>query len=178
MSKESKTKNQIREYLLDEGILREKIKDPKIEFGFKFIFPPGPMNKIMFVIKPKNKNLIVITIGTQISDPHINALNSFSEKNDNKKMQFFMDLRKSFLLKDVYFRINVENFRYEISDQIFLKEDGRLSKNSFFSSIRKVFNSDAYSNLILEEYCSGKIKPEDFVKQKEFTSGFDFSLYS
>jgi len=175
MSKESKTKSLIREYLLDEGILREKIKDPKIEFGFKFIFPPGPMNKIMFVIKPKNKDLIVITIGTQISDPHINALNSLA---DEKKMQFFMDLRKSFLLKDVYFRINIENHRYEISDQIFFKEDGRISKNSFFTSIRKVFNSDAYSNLILDEYCTGKIKLEDFMKQKEYSSGTDFSLYS
>ena len=175
MSEESKIKNLIREYLLDEGILREKVKDTKIEFGFQFAFPPGPISKIMFVIKPKNKDIIVITIGTQISEPHTNALNSLK---DDKKMQFFMDLRKFFLLKDIYFRISVENYRYEISDQIFLKEDGRISKNSFFKSIRKVFNSDAYSNLILEEYCTGKVKPEDFMKQKEYTSGTDFSLYS
>ncbi len=175
MSDESKIKKLIREYLLDEGILREKVKDPKIEFGFQFTFPPGPMSKIMFVIKPKNKDIIVITIGTQISEPHINALNSL---NDNKKMQFFMDLRKFFLMKDVYFRISVENHRYEISDQIYIKEEGSISKNSFFKSVRKVFNSDAYSNLILEEYCTGKVKPEDFMKQKEYTSGTDFSLYS
>ena len=175
MPEESKIKKLIREYLLEEGILREKVKDPKIEFGFQFIFPPGPMSKIMFVIKPKNKDIIVLTIGTQISAPHIKALNSLS---DDKKMQFFMDLRKFFLMNDVYFRISVENHRYEISDQIFIKEGGTISKNSFFKSIRKVFNSDAYSNLILEEYCSGKVKPEDFMKQKEYTSGTDFSLYS
>lgn len=175
MSEESKIEHLIKEYLLDEGILREKVKDPKIEFGFQFIFPPGPMNKIMFVIKPKNKDLIIITIGTQISDPHINALNSL---NNNKKMQFFMELRKFFLLKDVYFRISIDQYRYEISDQVFLKKDGSISKNVFFNSIRKVFNSAAYSNIILEEYCSGKIKPEDFTKAKEFTSGTDFSLYS
>lgn len=175
MSEESKIEHLIREYLLDEGILREKVKDPKIEFGFQFAFPPGKISKIMFVIKPKKKDLIIITIGTQISDPHINALNSLSK---NKKMQFFIELRKSFLLKDVYFRINIQNYRYEISDQIFLKQDGTISKNSFFTSIRKVFNSAAYSNIILEEYCSEKIKPEDFTKTKEFTSGTDFSLYS
>ena len=175
MSEESKIEHLIREYLLDEGILREKVKDPKIEFGFQFIFPPGPMNKIMFVIKPKNKDLIIITIGTQISDPHINALNSLS---NNKKMQFFMELRKFFLLKDVYFRISIDKYRYEISDQVFLKKDGSISKNVFFNSIRKVFNSAAYSNIILEEYCSEKIKIEDFTKAKEFTSGTDFSLYS
>ena len=176
MSEESKIEHLIREYLLDEGILREKVKDPKIEFGFQFIFPPNPpMNKIMFVIKPKNRDLIIITIGTQISDPHINALNSL---NTNKKMQFFMDLRKFFLLKDVYFRISIDKYRYEISDQVFLKKDGSISKNVFFNSIRKVFNSAAYSNIILEEYCSEKIKIEDFTKAKEFTSGTDFSLYS
>ena len=126
MSEESEIKKLIQEYLLDEGILREKVKDPKIEFGFRFTFPPGPIGKIMFVIKPKNKDLIIITIGTQISEPHINALNSL---DDNKKMQFFVELRKFFLLKDVYFRINIENHRYEISDQVFLKEDGSVSKN-------------------------------------------------
>ncbi|TFG19987.1 MAG: DUF2299 domain-containing protein [Promethearchaeota archaeon] len=175
MSEESKIEHLIKEYLLDEGILREKVKDPKIEFGFRFEFPPGPMNKIMFVIKPKHKDLIIITIGTQISDPHINALNSL---DNNKKMQFFLELRKLFLMKDVYFRISIDQYRYEISDQVFLKNDGSISKNGFFNSIRKVFNSAAYSNIILEEYCSEKIKPEDFTKAKEFTSGTDFSLYS
>ncbi|MFX0186314.1 MAG: DUF2299 family protein [Candidatus Hodarchaeota archaeon] len=175
MSEESEIKKLIQEYLLVEGILSKKVKDPKIEFGFRFTFPPGPIGKIMFVIKPKNKDLIIITIGTQISDPHINALNSL---NDNKKMQFFIELRKFFLLKDVYFRINIENHRYEISDQLFLKEDGSVSKNTFFKSVRRVFNCAAYSNIILEEFCSGKIKPEDFTKPEEFTSGSDFSLYS
>ena len=78
----------------------------------------------------------------------------------------------------MYFRINIENHRYEISDQVFLKEDGSVSKNAFFKSVRRVFNSAAYSNIILEEFCSGKIKPEDFTKPEEFTSGSDFSLYS
>ena len=175
MSEESKIKKLIQEYLLDEGILREKIKDPNIEFGFRFAFPPGPISKILFAIKPKHKNLILITIGTQISDPHINALNSL---DDNKKMQFFIELRKFFLLKDVYFRINIENFRYEISDQVFLKENGSISKNTFYKSVRRVFNTAAYSNIILEEFCSGKVKPEDFTKPKEFSFGSNFSLYS
>lgn len=39
-SKESKIKTMIREYLLDEGLLKENIKDPRLEFGFKFEFPP------------------------------------------------------------------------------------------------------------------------------------------
>ncbi|MFX0105085.1 MAG: DUF2299 family protein, partial [Candidatus Hodarchaeota archaeon] len=127
------------------------------------------------VIRPKNKNLLIISLGIQISDPHIKALNSLENR---KKFNYFMDLRKSFLLKDVFYRIDIKNYRYEISDQIFLNKDGFISKNSFFKSVRKVFNCATYSNIILGEYCAGKIKPEDLIKSKEFTSNSDFSLYS
>jgi len=181
MSKESKIKQVIQDYLLDEGLLRGKISDPKLDFGLKFIFPPGKdplgrqIGRNMVVIRPKSKNIIVVSLGVQISEPHIKALDSLE---NTKKMNFFMDLRKSFLLKDVFYRIDINNHRYEITDQIFLNRDGFISKNSFYKSIRKVFNCAAYSNIILGEYCAGKIKPEDFMKSKEFTSGSDFSLYT
>ncbi|MBA7546767.1 hypothetical protein ES705_39164 [subsurface metagenome] len=180
-NKESKIKSLIQEYLLDEGLLREKISNPKLDFGFQFIFPPGrdpmkrPIGRNMVVIKPKDKNLIIISLGTQISKPHVDALNSLKE---DRKMQFFWDLRKFFLAKDLFYRIDIQNYRYEISDQIFLKDNGTVSKNKFFKSIRRVFDGSAYSNIILGEYCFGKIKPEDFMKPKDFASGSDFSLYS
>jgi len=176
MVNESKIKELIQEYLSQEGLLKENLTDPKLEFGFKFVFPPVPMGKIMFVIKPKNKNIIIITIGTQISEPHVNALNALE---NSKKLQFFLDLRKFFLLKDVYFRIDLEEYRYEISEQMFVEKEGTITKNNFYNSVRKVFNCDAYSNIILEEYCSGKVKPESFIKTKELSSGSsEFSLYS
>jgi hypothetical protein len=176
MVNESKIKELIQEYLSQEGLLKENLTDPKLEFGFKFVFPPVPMGKIMFVIKPKNKNIIIITIGTQISEPHVNALNALE---NSKKLQFFLDLRKFFLLKDVYFRIDLEENRYEISEQMFVEKEGTITKNNFYNSVRKVFNCDAYSNIILEEYCSGKVKPESFIKTKELSSGSsEFSLYS
>ena len=39
-SEENEIKKQVREYLIDEGILRTQIPDSenKIEFGFRFIF--------------------------------------------------------------------------------------------------------------------------------------------
>jgi hypothetical protein len=178
---QSKILQLIQDYLLEEGLLRGKISDPKLDFGLQFIFPPGKdplgrqIGRNMVVIRPKNKNLIVVSLGVQISKPHIKALNSLENP---KKMNFFMDLRKSFLLKDVFYRIDLQNYRYEISDQIFIDKDEYISKNSFFKAIRKVFTSGAYSNIILGEYCAGKLKPEDFFKSKEFTSDSDFSLYS
>jgi hypothetical protein len=180
-NKESEIKQIIQDYLLEEGLLRRKLSDPKLEFGFQFIFPPGKdplgrsIGRNMVVVKPKQKNIIIVSLGIQISKPHIKALNSL---DNHKKLSFFMDLRKSFLLKDVFYRIDIKNFRYEITDQIFLDKNEPLSKNFFFNIIRKVFNSGAYSNIILAEYCTGKIRPEDFLKSKEFTSDSDFSLYS
>lgn len=180
-SKESNIKQLIQDYLLDEGLLRGKIPDPKLNFGFQFIYPPGKdplgrqIGRNMVVIRPKNKNLIVVSLGVQISKPHIKALNSLE---NSKKMSFFMDLRKSFLLKDVFYRIDIKNHRFEITDQIFLNKDGFISKNSFYKSVRKVFNCAAYSNIILGEYCAGKIKPEDFMKSKEFNEDSNFSLYT
>ena len=172
---ESNIKHLIQEYLLDEGLLRKKIPidDKKLEFGFQFIFPPSPIAQKMVVLKPKSKDLIIISNPIQIAPQQVDALNALE---DNKKLQYFMDLRKFFLIRDVFFRIDTQKFRYEISDQIFLKKDGTISKNSFFKSIRKVFTCAAYSNMILTEYCMGKIKPGDYSKSKDFTS--DFSLYS
>ena len=170
--KKIKIKGLIQKYLLDEGLLRENLPDPKsqFEFGYIFSFPPGNQGQRMSVFKPKNKNFIVIILSTQISKQHINALNSLK---DEEKMQYFEHLRKFFVIKQVFFRIDIQNYRYEINDQIFLKRDGSVSRNSFFKSIRKIFYNFMYSNIILSDYCSGKIK-----SSKVTPSGYDFSLYS
>ena len=170
--KKIKIKDLIREYLLDEGLLREKLPDPKsnFEFGYAFSYPPGQKVQNMSVLKPKNKGFLIIIIRTQLSKQHITALNSLK---DDKKHQFFQDLRKYFIVKEVFFRIDPQNYRYEINNQMFLKNDGSISKNSFFKNCKQLFYCFMYANIILSEYCSGKIKPS-----KEPTSGFDFSLYT
>ncbi len=164
-----KIKDMIQDYLLDEGILREKLSNPKIEFGFLISFPPGLNNgQKLNIFMPKNKDFLIISIGTQINQDQVNTLNSLGEK----KIHFFMNLRKLFLSKDVFFRIDSQNNRYEISDQIFLKSNGTISKNSLYKGIRKVFNVALYANTVLQEYCMGKISQDDI------TSGSDFSLYT
>ena len=164
-----KVKDLIQDYLLDEGILREKLKNPKLEFGFLISFPPGLNNgHKLNVFMPKGKDFIIISLGTQINQEHVNALNSLGEK----KAIFFLNLRKLFLSKDVFFRIDAQNNRYEISDQIFLKQNNAISKNSLFKGIRRVFNIAMYANTILQEFCMGKVSQEDL------DSGSNFSLYT
>lgn len=170
--KKSKIDNLIQEYLLEEGILREKLPDPnsELDFGFIFSYPPGPKGLSMNVLKPKNKSFIIVAIRRQIPESHIKALNS--QKN-NKTLQFFTDIRKYFLIKEVFFQIDINNYRYEINDQLYLTKDGFISKDSFFKGIRRIYYCFTFSNLILKEYCSGKE-----IASKEFSADFDLPLYS
>ena len=65
-SKETNLKELIQEYLLDENLLRGNVKDPKLEFGFRFVFPGGtdptgrPRGRNLTVTKPKNRDFIEI----------------------------------------------------------------------------------------------------------------------
>ncbi|MBD3193567.1 MAG: DUF2299 domain-containing protein [Candidatus Lokiarchaeota archaeon] len=169
----------IREYLLDEGLLRKRITDSKLSFGFQFVYPPVPetvkaRTQAMVVFQPKKKDLLIISIGTQISPPHVEAL----EKLGEAKIKFFMELKKLFHLKNLFFRIDIANYRYEISDQIFLNSNELISKNTFFDSITKIFNVQAYSNILLMEFCSDKLNINDLKNNKDFDSSAGFSLYT
>ena len=170
--KKTKINDTIREYLLEEGLLGKKISNSKsnIEFGYVFTYPPGQMGQQMSVFKPNNKDFIIIIIRMQFSKKQIAALNSL---DNDKKNQFFLDLRKYFVIKEIFFRINMHNYRFEMNHQIFIKNDGIISKNSFFKGVKKIFYSFMFTNILLSEYCSGRIK-----SSKEGTSSFDFSLYS
>ncbi len=168
----SKIENLIQEYLLLDGLLREKISDSKskLDFGFIFSYPPGPKGQRMSTYKIKDKYFIVISIRTQISKSQINVLNS--QKN-NKRNQFFISLRKFLLLKEVFFQIDVQKYQYEINDQIYFNKDEIISKNSFFKTIRKIFYCYVYSNIILGEICS-----KEQSQSKNVNTDFDFSLYA
>ena len=170
--KKSKLEHLIQEYLIDEGLLKERSPDPKseLDFGFIFTFPPGPNSQKMSVFKPKNKSYVIIAIRTEISKSQINALNSLK---GNKVFQFFSDLRKFLLIKEVYFRIHTKNYRFEIHEQFFPDRDEYISKNSFYKGIQKVYYCFFYSSILLSEYCSGKE-----ISSKTFGPDFDLSLYS
>lgn len=79
--------NLLHEYLLEEGILKDRIDSAKFDFGFIISFPPGVKSQNLSIYKPKNMNGIFITIRFQISKKKAEILNSLK---DNKKLQFFI----------------------------------------------------------------------------------------
>jgi len=79
--------NLLHEYLLEEGILKDRIDSAKFDFGFIISFPPGAKSQNLSIYKPKNMTGIFITIRFQISKKKAEILNSLK---DNKKLQFFI----------------------------------------------------------------------------------------
>ena len=147
-------KELIQEYLLEEGVLREKINDQKLDFGFQFVFPGGTdpqgrqKGRPFTVTKPKNKNIIEIGCPTVISPEHGKKL----EKED-KKQYFFSKLQKYLLTKNFLFNLDGKNNRYVIIDNIYPRKDGYISKDMFFRRVRDILTSTIYSIIMLKEIC-------------------------
>lgn len=153
LSVKNSVEDLLHEYLLAAGILKNKINNTKFDFCFIISFPPGPKSQNLSVYKPKNRDSIFITIRFQISQEKANALNSLK---GNRKHQFFNDLRKYLLIREVLYKINLQNLIIEIHEQTFPDKEGYISKNLFFKLIQKVFYCYLSSYLLLEEYLKKK----------------------
>lgn len=159
----------IHDYLSAESMLKEKLSTPNIDFGFTFSFPPGAKGQNMSVFKPKNRNFINIVIKVKLSKTYIDAINKLKE---NMQLEIFTNIRKYFINKEVYFRIDKKSYIIEIIEQQFFDKDEYIPINDFFKSIQKIYYCYLFSNLLLDDYCSGK---EPSLKKH---SNFDYSLYS
>ncbi len=170
--------NLIKIYLEQEGLLDKIIEEPGIKFGFQFNYPfskdlSSQKNQSIVLYQPNNKDFLIISISTQISKHHSKLfLNDLNRKN-----QFFMDIKKIILIKNLFFRIDTRKDCYEISDQIFLDSIKQISKNEFYKRVRKLYNVHVYCNLILIEYCVDHSNIKDIKKLQEFDSNLGSNLY-
>lgn len=153
-----KTETIILDYLEEENLFPKQISNNTLEFGYAFSFPPGLRKAPLQVIQPKQKDFIVISLGIQIPEGYIQALNTLDPE---KKGKFFFEIRKFLLLKNFLFNFDLQHYRFQISDQIFLKREKGISKNSFFKIVRKIYNTGQYCNMILAEFCAGKLDTKD-----------------
>ena len=154
-SEKESVEDLVHTYLLEGGVLKDKLVSPNFDFGFIISFPPGPKSQNLSVYKPKNLNSIFITIRFQISQEKANLLNSLKSKT---KEQFINDLSKYLLIREVLFKIDFQNLIIEIHEQIYPNKEGFVSKNALFKLIQKVFYCYLSSNLLFEEYINEKKK--------------------
>ncbi len=137
----------IKNWIVDEGIFREKKVDNDAEFHFIVEFPN---DNIMDVVKPLGKDFIIVACATQVSPEHLTLMNS----SDNAtRHDFILDVNMEVnkFLVDCQLAINNENNllqQFIITDQIFY--DG-ISKNNLFLSLKKVFKSKLQCVWLIEK---------------------------
>lgn len=139
------SKETIEKWLLDEDMLREIKYDENADFHFIIEFPK---ENIMDVVKPKDKDCIVVACATQVSPEHKNLM---IPADSQTKRNFILDLNfglNSFLV-DYELKINNEILQqFVITDQIF--EDG-LNKDIFIKSLKRVFKSKLHCIWLIDK---------------------------
>ena len=125
---------QIRNWLMEEDLIREKIYDENANFHYIINFPN---NNAMDVIQPKSKeDVLIIGCATEVSQDEQNIIKS-SPKHVNQ--EFIWKIR--FSLNEMLLDFELEHpndqlKRFIITEDIF--EDG-MSKHVLIKSIKKVF---------------------------------------
>ena len=140
----------VKKWLSDEDILREVKYDENADFHFIVEFPK---DNIMDVVKPKNKDCVVIACATQVSPEHTNLMNSSSDK---KRAKFIQELNYGLNNFLVDYELNIsQNIlqQFVITDQIF--EDG-LTKHEFVRTLKRVFKSKLHCIWLINEKFSSQ----------------------
>lgn len=142
----------IEKWLLDEDLLREMRYDENADFHFVIEFPK---ENIMDVVKPKQKDCIVIACATQVSPEHKNLMIPADPKT---KKDFILELNfglNSYLV-DYELKVNQDVLQqFIVTDQIF--EDG-LTKDAFIRTLKRVFKSKLHCIWLIDK-CFGRLPP-------------------
>ncbi|WP_458455061.1 DUF2299 domain-containing protein [Methanobrevibacter sp.] len=136
---------QVKQWLTEEDFLREMKYDENADFHFIAEFPK---DNIMDVVKPKDKDCIVVACATQVAPQHLNLMNAASKQTQK---DFIMELNfglNSFLV-DYELQIAQDILQqFVITDQIF--EDG-LTKNEFIRTLKRVFKSKLHCIWLIDQ---------------------------
>lgn len=135
----------IKKWLIDEDMLREMKYDENADFHFIVEFPK---ENIMDIVKPKQKDCIVIACATQVSPEHINLMIPADQQT---KKDFILDLNFGLNNFLVDYELQVHNEmlqQFIITDQIF--EDG-LTKDAFIKTLKRVFKSKLHCIWLIDK---------------------------
>ena len=125
----------VRQWLSDEDLLREVKYDENADFHFIVEFPK---ENIMDVVKPKDKDCLILACATQVAPQHLDLI---KQADNRTQKEFIMDLNFGLNNFLVDFELQVSHDilqQFVITEQIF--EDG-LTKNEMFNSLRRIFKS-------------------------------------
>lgn len=154
MIKEEKIKN----WIVDEGIFREKKLDDNADFHYIIEFPK---DNIMDVVRPKGKDFVIIACATQVSPQHLELM---AASTPEVRHDFLLDANMSINQFLVDCQLAVEQNsnilqQYVITYQIF--DDG-ITKNNLFDAFKRVFKAKIQCVWLIEKtFGSIKHKPTE-----------------
>ena len=135
----------VKEWLSEEDLLREVKFDENADFHYIIEFPN---DNIMDVVKPTDKDCIVVACATQVAPQHKELMQA---SNPQTRRDFIMEINfglNSFLV-DYELQIADDILQqFVITDQIF--EDG-LSKNEMMKTLKRVFKSKLQCIWLIDE---------------------------
>ena len=137
----------IKDWIVDEGIFREKKLDDNADFHYIIEFPN---DNIMDVVRPKGKDFVLIACATQVSPQHLELMNNSSSK---ERSDFLLDVNMAInqFLVDCQLAVDQNTNllqQYVITYQIF--DDGR-TKNTLFDALKRVFKSKIQCVWLIEK---------------------------
>ena len=144
----------VKNWIVDEGIFREKKVDNNSDFHFIVEFPK---DNVMDVVKPKGKDFLIIACATQVSPQHLELMSNSSPKEKSKfLLKLNMEINR-FLVDSQLAVDQSSNLlqQYVITYQIF--DDG-LTKNSLYDALKRVFKSKIQCVWLIEK-TFGTINP-------------------
>ena len=135
----------IKQWLTDEDFLREVKYDENADFHFIVEFPK---ENIMDVVKPKDKDSLIIACATQVAPQH----KTLMENADiNTKKEFILDLNFGLNTFLVDFELQVNNDilqQFVITEQIF--EDA-LTKDMLYRTLKRVFKAKLHCIWLIDK---------------------------
>ncbi len=142
----------VRNWLVEEGIYKDKVADDGADYHFVAEFPPNSMQYID-VVFPKNRDdMVVVAAGIKLSDEHYRALMSLTPE---KREELMWDIRFRLLFLEAGFQIIPDASDPQVFQ--FTRElyfDG-LNKNLFMDAMKLVQRCMLFIIWTMQKYFGG-----------------------
>ena len=154
-------KSIVRNYILKiGGLLKEEINDPKLEYGFGFIYPNTTIGKPMTVVQLKKKEHIEISFVIRIDPKHVEEFKTLEEAD---KRSFMKTLHKMLFRIELPFILDFrQKFFISLLDKIYIEND-TISLNTFFKSVQKIYSQAILILVYVQDFFSDEFIIDDSV---------------
>lgn len=131
----------IKDWLTDEGILRDKVPDDTASYHVQVESPPKSGRLIDVIIPKQREDLVIVASATALAKEHYDGLKA---KPEDERKNILWDMRFQLLFGEVGFRMipNAEDFqRIEFTRPMHF--DG-LSRNMFLNALQEDFKAHLF----------------------------------